>query len=67
MRPGDVSIVASRLVGPTGTVLAVDAAADVIEFAQARAAELGACNIQFERTAIEDIAVNESVDAVIGR
>ena len=65
--PGDVSIVASRLVGPTGTVLAVDAAADVIEFARTRAAALGACDIRFERIAIEDIAVDEPVDAVIGR
>jgi len=27
--PGDLSLVASRLVGPTGTVLAVDAADDI--------------------------------------
>jgi tRNA A58 N-methylase Trm61 len=31
--PGDVSIVASQLVGPTGTVVGVDASADVIELA----------------------------------
>jgi 2-polyprenyl-3-methyl-5-hydroxy-6-metoxy-1,4-benzoquinol methylase len=35
--PGDVSIVASRLVGSTGTVLGVDAAADIIDFARIRA------------------------------
>jgi 2-polyprenyl-3-methyl-5-hydroxy-6-metoxy-1,4-benzoquinol methylase len=65
--PGDVSIVASRLVGPTGSVLAVDAAADIIEFARTRAVELGASDIRFERAAIADIAVDEPVDAVIGR
>ena len=35
---GDVSFVAARLVGPTGTVLGVDASSDVVEFARARAA-----------------------------
>ena len=65
--PGDVSIVASRLVGPTGTVLGVDAAADIIEFAQLRVAGLAVTNVRFEQTAIDDIRVNEPVDAVIGR
>ena len=63
--PGDVSYVASRLVGPTRTVLAVDAADDIIEFARTRAAELGASGVCFERTAIADIALDEPVDAVI--
>lgn len=65
--PGDVSLVASRLVGPTGTVLGVDAAADIVEFARTRAAGLAANNIRFQQTAIEDIHVGEPVDAVIGR
>jgi ubiquinone/menaquinone biosynthesis C-methylase UbiE len=38
--PGDVSFVASRLVGPEGTVLGIDAA-DIVELARARAAERG--------------------------
>jgi ubiquinone/menaquinone biosynthesis C-methylase UbiE len=65
--PGDVSIVASRLVGPTGTVLGVDAAADIIKFARLRAAGLALTNVRFERAAIDDIRVDEAVDAVIGR
>jgi ubiquinone/menaquinone biosynthesis C-methylase UbiE len=64
--PGDVAIAASQLVGPTGTVIAVDVA-DVIELARARAAELAACEMRFRQCAIEDIALDESVDAVIGR
>lgn len=36
--PGDVSFIASRLVGPTGRVLGVDASSDIIEFARARPA-----------------------------
>ena len=39
--PGDVSFIAARLVGPTGTVLGVDAAPEMIELARARAAEQG--------------------------
>jgi SAM-dependent methyltransferase len=65
--PGDVSFVASRLVGPTGTVLAVDAAADIIEFARTRAAELGESTVRFEQSALADIALDVPVDAVIGR
>ena len=38
-RPGNVSFVAARLVGPTGTVLGADAAASVVELARTRAAE----------------------------
>lgn len=64
--PGDVSFVAAQLVGPTGTVLGVDAASDVVQFARARAAERGLSTVKFEQTTIADINVDE-VDAVIGR
>src|ERR1700722_2617259 len=39
--PGDVSLIAARLVGPTGTVLGVDAAPEMIELARTRASEQG--------------------------
>jgi ubiquinone/menaquinone biosynthesis C-methylase UbiE len=64
--PGDVSFVAARLVGSTGTVLGVDASSDVVELARARAAERGLSTVKFEQTTIANIAVDE-VDAVIGR
>jgi ubiquinone/menaquinone biosynthesis C-methylase UbiE len=64
--PGDVSFVAARLVGPTGTVLGVDAAREVIDVARARAAAQNMSTVSFEQTSIADIAVDE-VDAVIGR
>jgi ubiquinone/menaquinone biosynthesis C-methylase UbiE len=64
--PGDVSFAAARLVGPTGTVVGVDAAGDVLEFARARAAGQGMSTVRFEQAAIGDLAVDE-VDAVIGR
>ena len=65
--PGDVSFVAARLVGPTGTVLGVDAAPEMIELARARAAEQGLFTVHFERAAIDAIALDEPVDAVVGR
>src|ERR1700761_2238664 len=39
--PGDVSFIAARLVGPTGSVQGVDAAPEMIDLARARAAERG--------------------------
>jgi SAM-dependent methyltransferase len=65
--PGDVSFIASRLVGATGRVLGVDASADIIEFARAGALGHGLDNVGFEAITIDDIALDEPVDAVIGR
>jgi ubiquinone/menaquinone biosynthesis C-methylase UbiE len=65
--PGDVSFAAARIVGPTGTVLGVDAAADIVELARKRAADKGLVNVHFETTTIGGIALNGPVDAVIGR
>jgi SAM-dependent methyltransferase len=65
--PGDVSLIAARLVGPTGTVLGVDAAPEIIELARSRAAEQGLPTVHFTQAAIDTIALDEPVDAVIGR
>jgi SAM-dependent methyltransferase len=65
--PGDVSFVAARLVGPEGTVLGIDAAADIIELARARAIEHDFTSVRFEQTTVGDLALDEPVDAVIGR
>jgi SAM-dependent methyltransferase len=65
--PGDVSFVAARLVGPTGTVLGVDAAPEMIALARARAAEQGLSSVHFREAAIDAIVADEPVDAVIGR
>lgn len=65
--PGDVSFIAARLVGPTGTVLGVDAAPAMVELARARAAEKGLSTVLFTQSAIDAIALDEPVDAVIGR
>lgn len=65
--PGDVSFIAARLVGPTGSVLGVDAAPDMVELARARAAEQGVSTARFTQSAIDAITLDEPVDAVIGR
>jgi ubiquinone/menaquinone biosynthesis C-methylase UbiE len=65
--PGDVSFVAAGLVGPTGGVLGVDAAPEMVDLARARAAEKGLTTARFTQAAIDAITVEEPVDAVIGR
>ena len=65
--PGDVSFVAARLVGPSGSVLGVDAAPAMVELAGARAAEKGLPTVHFMQSAVDSIALDEPVDAVVGR
>ena len=65
--PGDVSFIAARLVGPTGTVLGVDAAPEMVELARARAAEQGLAAVHFTQATIDAVALEEPVDAVVGR
>jgi 2-polyprenyl-3-methyl-5-hydroxy-6-metoxy-1,4-benzoquinol methylase len=65
--PGDVSFIAARLVGPSGTVLGVDAAPEVVEVARTRAAENGLDRVRFEPKTIADVCLDQPVDAVIGR
>ena len=65
--PGDVSFVAARLVGPTGSVLGVDAAPEMIALASARADEKGLLTAQFRQSGIDSLTLDEPVDAVIGR
>jgi SAM-dependent methyltransferase len=65
--PGDVSLIAARLVGPTGSVLGVDAAPAMVELARTRAAEQGVSTTHFTQATVDEIAPDEPVDAVIGR
>lgn len=65
--PGDVSFLAAGLVGPTGTVLGIDASDEIVALARARAAEKGVSTVSFDQSVISDIALAEPVDAVIGR
>jgi len=69
---GDTAILASRLVGPQGSVLGVERSPEQVALARRRVADLGLENVQFR---VGDVAGLESllaehpcrVDAVIGR
>jgi 2-polyprenyl-3-methyl-5-hydroxy-6-metoxy-1,4-benzoquinol methylase len=65
--PGDVSFVAARLVGPTGTVLGVDAAPAMVELARTRAHEKGLRTVRFMQAAVDEVVLDEPLDAVVGR
>ena len=64
---GDVSLLAARLVGPTGSVLGVDRDADGLERARARATAAGIANAAFRQAELPNIEGGEQFDAVIGR
>jgi ubiquinone/menaquinone biosynthesis C-methylase UbiE len=64
---GDVSLIAARLVGPTGSVLGVDKSEDAVAHARARADTAGCDWLSFESTDINDLDVDGAFDAVIGR
>ncbi|HVV10441.1 methyltransferase domain-containing protein, partial [Amycolatopsis sp.] len=65
--PGDVSIAAAHLVGPTGSVTAVDAQAAILDLAALRSAEAGLSTITFQHASIEELTAPEPFDAVVGR
>lgn len=65
---GDVSLLALRLVGPTGEVVGVDREAQMIEAARKRAGDLGLANVRFVRSDFRELGAAEGVfDAVVGR
>lgn len=64
---GDFSLLAADIVGPSGTVLGVDRAFEPLAKARTRAGARGMENVEFRQTAIEEVALGRSVDALIGR
>jgi ubiquinone/menaquinone biosynthesis C-methylase UbiE len=64
---GDVSLLAARLVGPSGTVLAVDRASPLLQIARQRAASAGIHNIRFEEADLNVLMLENDVDAIVGR
>jgi ubiquinone/menaquinone biosynthesis C-methylase UbiE len=65
--PGDVSILAARLVGPTGTVVAVDRSEKSLALGAARAQLEGIQHINFIQGELNHLEFNETFDALIGR
>jgi len=64
---GDVSFLALSLVGPNGTVIGVDRSPDAIAVAQQRAQKTQLSNVQFVASDLDKLALDEPVDALIGR
>jgi SAM-dependent methyltransferase len=64
---GDVSFLASRLVGPGGSVIGVDRSPEAIAAAQERARQARLTNVQFMAADLAQLTLTEPVDALIGR
>jgi SAM-dependent methyltransferase len=64
---GDVSLLAASLVGPTGSVLAVDKSPEAVATTRTRAANAGLHQIQCELADVEQLEVSGLFDGVIGR
>jgi SAM-dependent methyltransferase len=64
---GDVALLASELVGPTGAVVGIDRAAAAIVRAKARAESQRMSNVQFVEGDPTLIRVDDGFDAIVGR
>ena len=65
--PGDVSFLAADLVGPTGSVVGVDANPAVVRNAIGRAEASGLEHVSFMAGDVRDLALDREFDAVVGR
>jgi Methylase involved in ubiquinone/menaquinone biosynthesis len=65
--PGDVSLLAVRLVGTTGAVVAVDRSDESLALGAARAQLEGIRHINFIQGELDQIEFDETFDALIGR
>jgi SAM-dependent methyltransferase len=64
---GDVAMLVSRLVGPSGEVIGIERDANSIARAKARVAAAGLRNVSFLNTDVNNVVANESFDAAVGR
>ncbi len=64
---GDVSMIAARLVGPSGRVVGVERNADYIARAKDRIATLGFPNVAFVQADLNELAIDGEFDAAVGR
>jgi SAM-dependent methyltransferase len=65
---GDVSMLAAKLVGPSGSVLGIDRNGEVLQLARERAGAAGFGSIEFEKTPLDTFAAApHSFDLVVGR
>ena len=64
---GDVAMLAAGLVGPAGSVVAIDRDRDNLDFAAGRAAKEGLATIEFRVAEIDAFADAQPFDAIVGR
>ncbi len=64
---GDVAMIAAELVGPTGSVHAIDQSDAPLNIAQARALAAGHDWITFEQADVNGLQRSEAYDAIVGR
>lgn len=64
---GDVSFLLARMVGPSGAVFGVDRSEEAVAMATARAQAMGLSQVSFSQGEIEDISLDQLVDAAVGR
>jgi SAM-dependent methyltransferase len=64
---GDVSFLALSLVGPSAAVIGVDRSPEAIAVAQQRAQQAQLPNVQFIATDLDNLVLDQPVDALIGR
>jgi ubiquinone/menaquinone biosynthesis C-methylase UbiE len=65
---GDVSLLAAKLVGPTGSVVGIDRNGEVLKLAQERADAAGLRSVKFEETSLDVFSgVPRSFDLAVGR
>jgi ubiquinone/menaquinone biosynthesis C-methylase UbiE len=64
---GDVSLIAARIVGPTGVVLGIDRAEGALDYARRRAEAIGYDWVSFETDDLNDLDARETYDALTGR
>jgi SAM-dependent methyltransferase len=64
---GDVTLLAARLVGPTGSIVGIDRDPEGLTRARARAAAAQITNVEFRQAELPQIGGSEKFDALIGR
>jgi 2-polyprenyl-3-methyl-5-hydroxy-6-metoxy-1,4-benzoquinol methylase len=64
---GDVSLLAARLVGPTGAVLGIDRSAEAVAWARQRAAQAGVAWAEFAAADLDKVEPLGTFNALIGR
>ncbi len=65
--PGDVTILAAELVGPTGRVAGIDRNEEIVRTARQRISELGFSNVEFQYSETETYDRRSCFDAVVCR